>query len=134
MKMPSHPFCDLLLLDSEEEDMFFVLLCVAAGSEETVPRASYHVRDRIEWDAHVAELSLEENAFSCCCISCGCCRWEFGRKFDVPTPPELALPETVPFDHKVEFDLRVGAAFRENPSMTDFYNKSTVLPLVNNPP
>ena len=68
MKMPSHPFCDVLLLDEdddeEEDDMFFLLLCLAASSEETVPRASYHVRDRIEWDAHVAELSLEDNAFS----------------------------------------------------------------------
>ena len=64
----SDDYWDLLMDDDddeEDEEMTFLLLSAAADSSKR--RHSYYVRDRIEWDAHVAELEQEpEGAFYEC--------------------------------------------------------------------
>jgi hypothetical protein len=46
--------------EEEDEDMTMLLLCAAAIAEHSDTRASFYVRDRLEWEVHVTEL-LEED-------------------------------------------------------------------------
>lgn len=58
-------FCDDEDDDSDEDAIPFLLLLRAAAtkSKNSAPRAFFYVRDRLEWETHVAGLLLEAGAF-----------------------------------------------------------------------
>jgi hypothetical protein len=61
-------FMDYLLFDNEEneeEDMDLMIIAAVATTAPTKQRISFFVRDRIEWEEHVAKVVSEgESAFA----------------------------------------------------------------------
>ena len=45
--------------DDDDEDNFLIAAVAAVASQEEVARASFHIRNRLEWDHHIAQLEQE---------------------------------------------------------------------------